>query len=126
MTHVSIAAISASLVPVVSFGENELYRRRTLHNLVPRGMAWGRSIIGHVPRRHPVTTVGEMELTFVACDQGERLSLVVGKPLHVNQLIDPSASDIDRLHQQYLQAMVQLFEANKNKHGMAHVKLKIV
>ena len=77
MAHVSIT-ISASLVPVVSFGENELYRRSTVYDLVPRGMACGRSIIGHVPLRHPVTTVGEIELTFDVGDQGERISRVVG------------------------------------------------
>ncbi|CAF4233268.1 unnamed protein product [Adineta steineri] len=95
----------ASLVPVISFGENEHYRR--YKNWISNRWTWGRSIIGILPLRHPVTTV-------------------VGKPIHVNQIIDPSQTDIDQLHDQYLQAIEQLYDTNKANYGLEHVKLKII
>ncbi|CAF1263290.1 unnamed protein product [Rotaria sordida] len=95
----------ASLVPVISFGENELYRR--YKNWISNRWIWGRSIIGILPLHHPVTTV-------------------VGKPIHVNQIIDPSQTDIDQLHYQYLHAIEQLYDINKANYGLEHVKLKII
>ena len=53
---------SASLVPVISFGENELYQRHTCFNLFPNGVTWGRFILGHIPLRRPVVTVGKISL----------------------------------------------------------------
>jgi hypothetical protein len=52
--------------------------------------------------------------------------LLVGKPIHVNQNIDPTVEDTDKLHYEYIQAVEQLFEMNKNKYGLGHVKLEIV
>ncbi|CAF3673388.1 unnamed protein product [Rotaria socialis] len=97
----------ASLVPVISFGENELYTRHACFKLIPNGLPWGRFIFGHVPLRHPVITV-------------------VGKPIHVTQNTDPTSEDIDRLHIAYVQAVEQLFEINKNNYKLGHVKLEIV
>ncbi|UJR13194.1 hypothetical protein I4U23_000216 [Adineta vaga] len=90
----------ASLVPVISFGENELYRRY-------KNIPWGRLLFGHIPLRRPVTTV-------------------VGKPIHVDKNLNPTSEDIDQLHQKYIQSLEQLYEFNKHKYGFGHVKLEIV
>ncbi|CAF1076712.1 unnamed protein product [Adineta steineri] len=94
-----------SLVPVITFGENEHYRH--YKNWISNRWIWGRSIVGCLPLRHPVTTV-------------------VGKPIHVNQIIDPSQTDIDQLHDQYLQATEQLYNTNKANYGFENVKLEII
>ena len=54
--------ISASLVPVITFGENEHYRR--YKNWISNRCIWGRSIIFYLPLRHPVTTVGKIRFSF--------------------------------------------------------------
>ena len=54
--------IRASLVPVISFGENEHYRRSD--NWITKRWIWGRSIIGFLPLRHPVMTIGKTRLSF--------------------------------------------------------------
>ncbi|CAF1328013.1 unnamed protein product [Rotaria sp. Silwood1] len=97
----------ASLVPVVSFGENELYRRRAHCNLIPNGIIWGRLLAGYIPLRHPVVTV-------------------VGKPIHVKQNTNPTDNDVDKLHHEYIQAVEELFEVNKHTYRSEHVKLEIV
>ncbi|CAF1532113.1 unnamed protein product [Rotaria sp. Silwood1] len=95
----------ASLVPVITFGENEHYRQ--YKNWISNRWIWGRSIVGYLPLRHLVTTV-------------------VGKPIQVNQIVDPSQTDIDQLHDQYLQAIEQLYNTNKANYGFENVKLEII
>ncbi|CAF1033350.1 unnamed protein product [Adineta ricciae] len=97
----------ASIVPVISFGENELYERRTCFNMISNGIPYGRLLIGHMPIRHSVVTV-------------------VGKPIHVNQNVNPTSGNIDELHHRYIQEIEQLYEDNKHKHGLGHVNLEII
>jgi hypothetical protein len=52
--------------------------------------------------------------------------LTVGKPIHVVQIDHPTSEDIDQLHNDYLQAVEQLFVENKDKYGLEHVKLEII
>ena len=56
--------LRVSLVPVVSFGENELYRRLNFFNLLPNGISWGRSFFGYIPLRRPVVTVGKQNISL--------------------------------------------------------------
>ncbi|CAF2727303.1 unnamed protein product [Rotaria sp. Silwood2] len=115
----------ASLVPVITFGENEHYRQ--YKNWISNRWIWGRSIVGYLPLRHPVTTVGKIKLSF-QLDSMEKndFILLVGKPIHVNQIIDPSQIDIDQLHDQYLQAIEQLYNTNKANYSFENVKLEII
>jgi hypothetical protein len=86
-------------------------------------MPWGRFIFGHIPLRRPVVTVGKLQLLIlISCWH----IFLVGKPIHVNQNINSTSEDIDKLHKEYIQAVEQLFEVNKNKYGLGHVKLEIV
>ncbi|CAF1245126.1 unnamed protein product [Rotaria magnacalcarata] len=97
----------ASIVPVISFGENELYERRNFFGLIPNGIPWGLPFMGYIPLRRQVVTV-------------------VGKPIHVVQTDDPTPSDIEQLHQDYIHAVEQLFVENKDKYKLGHVKLEII
>ncbi len=90
--------ISTSLVPVITFGENEHYR--PYKNWISNRWIWGRSIVGYLPLRHPVTTVGKIKnfLSHWTRRKKNYFILLVGKPIHVNQIIDSSQTDIDQLH----------------------------
>lgn len=120
-------SLSASLVPVISFGENEHYRRS--NNRILNQWLWGRSIIGYLPLRHPVTAVGKTRLLSRLDSREQRelyLILLVGKPIHVAQIIHPSQTDIDQLHQEYIQALEHLYDMEKAKYGFENVELKII
>lgn len=52
--------------------------------------------------------------------------LLVGKPIDVNRIIDPSQTDVDQLHRHYLQALEQLYAMNRAAYGFEHVKLEIM
>jgi hypothetical protein len=51
---------------------------------------------------------------------------IVGKPIDVIQIAYPTSNDIDRVHNDYLLSVEQLFVENKDKYGLEHVKLEII
>ncbi len=53
-------------------------------------------------------------------------TFLVGKPIHVDQNVNPTSEDIDQLHNQYMQGIEQLYEHNKNKFGLGLVELEII
>ena len=112
------------MVPVIGFGENELYPRRRCFNLLRNGFPWGRFICGYIPIRHPVTTVGKTNFFFSTKFASQLL--LVGKAIHVNRNANATSEDVDRLHRDYIQAVEELFEQNKDKYELGHVELEIV
>ncbi|PAV81771.1 hypothetical protein WR25_17512 [Diploscapter pachys] len=116
----------ADLVPMYSFGENDLYDQvdnprgshfrnfqqtvKSLFNFCPP-LLKGRSVFnwnfGLLPYRKPVNSV-------------------VGKPIHVDRVADPSPDQIDALHSAYCEALVDLFEEHKSHYGIPpHVHLNL-
>ncbi|XP_072447535.1 2-acylglycerol O-acyltransferase 1-like isoform X2 [Chiloscyllium punctatum] len=109
----------AHLVPVFSFGENELFnqvenppgsRLRAIQDKLQKVMGLAMPLFhargvfqynfGLVPFRNPVHTV-------------------VGKSIAVERNVSPSREDIEKLHGEYLAQLVALFEENKTKYGIA-------
>lgn len=78
-----------------------------------------------MPLRRPVVTVGEIVYIYRKTFFQNHLSLV-GKPISVKQNVNATSDEIDQLHNEYIQAVEQLFELNKNKYRLDHVKLEIV
>ncbi|XP_004701699.1 2-acylglycerol O-acyltransferase 1 [Echinops telfairi] len=114
----------AHLVPVFSFGENELFdqigaRDRTwiwifqqklqkfVGGILPLFYARGifQYTLGFMPYRKPIHTV-------------------VGRPIPVHQTLHPTRQQIEELHQTYLEELSKLFEEHKGKYGIPeHQKL---
>jgi len=107
----------ASLVPVISFGENETYYQSgnndesvtrkiqiTLKKLLSFSLPlfWGRGIFqysfGILPYRTPIHTV-------------------VGKPIEVNRISEPTKEQIDELHERYMKELLDLYNINKSKYS---------
>ena len=127
---------SASLVPVYSFGENDIFRVKafapdswqhhleevpghfSLH-LLPRlfsAKSWGL-----VPLARPITTVGKRpcpgEKANESCIgiRGRSPDLcspvpAVGRPIPVPQCPQPTEQQVDHCHRLYMKALEQLFE----------------
>lgn len=108
----------ADLVPIFSFGENDLYDQvenspgswlRSIQNRLQKIMGislplfHGRGIFqynfGLLPYRRPITTV-------------------VGKPIRVQKIQNPSQEEVDTLHQHYIKELCDLFEAHKLKYNV--------
>jgi len=105
----------ASLVPVLCFGENDLYdsvdnpegsRIRTFQNRMLKMMGYsspvfhGRGIFnyqfGMLPHRRPLT-------------------VVVGAPISVTRNTNPTREEVQEVHAQYTEALKQLYENHKSE-----------
>ncbi|XP_017597274.1 PREDICTED: diacylglycerol O-acyltransferase 2-like [Corvus brachyrhynchos] len=110
----------AFLVPSFSFGENDLFRQvvfeegswmrsiqrrfQKIMGFAPclfygRGLTSGRSH-GFLPFSRPITTV-------------------VGEPVAVPKVENPSRELVDRYHELYIHALLKLFKENKTKYGLS-------
>ncbi|ETN79960.1 diacylglycerol acyltransferase [Necator americanus] len=75
----------ASLVPVYSFGENDIYE----------------------------------QLNFGFLPYNRAIDVVVGAPIAVEQVAEPTNEDVDRVHEQYCDALTQLFDRYKTRFGVS-------
>ncbi|XP_005282594.1 2-acylglycerol O-acyltransferase 1 isoform X1 [Chrysemys picta bellii] len=108
----------AHLVPVFSFGENELFKQvanpkgswlRTLQESL-------RKIVGFtLPLFH---ARGIFQYSFGLMPYRKPIHTVVGKPITVTQNLNPTLEEIEQLHQKYLQELSKLFEDHKEKYGI--------
>ncbi len=117
----------ASLVPVISFGENDAYmtiqnpKGSFLRTIQEKILEWfligtpvmrGRGIfnytVGILPFRKPIYTV-------------------VGKPIDVEKVSNPTQEQIDVLHAVYKTELINLFEEYKHKYSTnKNVELEII
>ncbi|KAH0814407.1 hypothetical protein GEV33_008384 [Tenebrio molitor] len=106
------------LVPVISFGETDLFRQidnRALRNVqeflrkyfflgLPPVVFMGRGFFqysfGMIPRRKQITTVRK---------------ILMGIPVEVTKLENPTNEQIEELHDKFVQALVALFDEYKYK-----------
>lgn len=76
----------------------DTFKRYT--NLAPvhfNGRGFFQYSFGILPRRHPITTV-------------------IGSPIPVSQVENPSRDQVSELHQLFCERLVELFETEKNKY----------
>jgi len=107
----------ASLVPMFGFGENELYAQVAnppgswvraveeffmkytgIPSLVFTGRGFFQYSFGIVPRRRPIT-------------------VVVGAPIHVPRVPEPSSEEVLDLHQRYMDALTELYDTHKHTYA---------
>ncbi|XP_011879002.1 PREDICTED: 2-acylglycerol O-acyltransferase 2-like isoform X2 [Vollenhovia emeryi] len=105
-----------SLVPVLSFGETDLYNQiyrpegstfRRIQNYIrsfigiPPVVVWGRGFFqysfGLIPKRLPVT-------------------VVVGSPIELPKITDPTPEEIDTYHDKFTKQLIELFETQKHNY----------
>ncbi|XP_053312697.1 2-acylglycerol O-acyltransferase 2 [Spea bombifrons] len=108
----------ASLVPVFSFGENELFDQ--VDN--PKG-SWLRFIQEKLQKAMGVALPlfharGVFQYSFGLLPYRKPIWTVVGKPIKVVENSNPSAEEIDRMHQTYMEELCKLFEEHKTKYNV--------
>ncbi|KAJ3305064.1 Diacylglycerol O-acyltransferase 2 [Kappamyces sp. JEL0829] len=100
-------ATGASLVPILAFGENEVYSKvdspvlRPLHDVFHFFLKSAAPLfVGRygtlLPKRHPLITV-------------------VGRPIYIDEAVaSPSHEQIDQLHDEYLQGLQTIYDEFKD------------
>ncbi|XP_070411758.1 2-acylglycerol O-acyltransferase 2 isoform X2 [Nothobranchius furzeri] len=106
------------LVPVFSFGENEVYDQ--VEN--PRGtwLRWTQerlqSIMGvSLPLFH---ARGIFQYSFGLLPYRRPIHTVVGRPIRVEKNMKPTAEELDAVHQLYMEELSNLFEEHKGNYGV--------
>ena len=141
-----IFAFRASLVPVFSFGENDLFKQAdnpvgsTLRSFQEKfkhmfGFAppvfYGRGVFnytfGLIPFRKPIHTVGKCHentgwvkgscRVIVAC-----AFVSVGKPIDVPKVDEPDKETVDKYHKMSTDALSDLFDQHKVRFGVREEK----
>ncbi|XP_044079672.1 2-acylglycerol O-acyltransferase 3b isoform X2 [Siniperca chuatsi] len=112
----------ADLVPVYSFGENELFRQvifsdgslgRRLQDLFKKIMGFA-----------PCLFVGE-RLAFLPYKTP--VTVVVGSPISVPKRVTPTEEEVDHYHRLYMEALSKLFHEHKVSCGLSEThKLRII
>lgn len=115
-----------SIVPVFSFGEVDIYdqaecipgtRWYNFREMVKRKIGIlpclfnGRGLLQHsfgiIPRRRPITTV-------------------VGSPIDVTQIKNPSCDQIEKLHELFCDELRTLFDTHKSKYIKNHENVQLL
>ncbi|XP_030353355.1 diacylglycerol O-acyltransferase 2-like [Strigops habroptila] len=110
----------AHLVPSFSFGENDLFRQ-----VVFEEGSWMRSIqqrfqkmMGFAPcvfYGRGLTSIQSWGLLPYA----KPITTVVGEPVTVPKIEDPSSEVVDMYHEMYVRSLLKLFNDNKTKYGLS-------
>ncbi|XP_046876535.1 2-acylglycerol O-acyltransferase 2 [Hypomesus transpacificus] len=108
----------AHLVPVFSFGENELFDQVENH----RG-TWLRwiqeKLQGIMGISLPIFHArGVFQYSFGLMPYRKPINTVVGRPIRVEKNENPSTEELDALHKCYMDALYKLFEEHKAKYGV--------
>ncbi|KAG7484491.1 hypothetical protein MATL_G00049750 [Megalops atlanticus] len=112
----------AALVPVFSFGENEVFDQ--VDN--PRG-TWLRWIQERLQRAMGVSLPlfharGVFQYSFGLMPYRKPIHTVVGKPIMVEKNERPTEEELNALHERYMDELCKLFEEHKSKYGVPEDK----
>eukprot|EP00112_Aurelia_sp_Birch-Aquarium-sp1_P004900 Seg1554.2 transcript_id=Seg1554.2/GoldUCD/mRNA.D3Y31 product="2-acylglycerol O-acyltransferase 2-A" protein_id=Seg1554.2/GoldUCD/D3Y31 len=118
---VKMALVTGSaLVPVYSFGENDLFSQ--VDN--PKG-SWLRSFqirFMKIVSFAPVLFHGRgiFQYNFGLLPYRRHVTTIVGAPIPVYKRANPTMEDIDRLHKKYIERLQMLFDKYKGKYAPDH------
>ncbi|XP_010765634.1 2-acylglycerol O-acyltransferase 2, partial [Notothenia coriiceps] len=108
----------AHLVPVFSFGENELFDQ--VENKRGTWLRWTQerlqSIMGiSLPLFH---ARGIFQYSFGLMPYRRPIHTVVGRPIQVQRNEKPATEELDALHQLYMDELSKLFDEHKENYGV--------
>ncbi|KRX22423.1 Ras-related protein Rab-28, partial [Trichinella nelsoni] len=106
----------ASLVPVFSFGENDLYFQwpNPEGSWVRQWQRFSKKILGWSTPL--ICGRGLFNYTFGLLPYRRPIHTVVGSPIHVEQCCKPSQEQIDDLHKVYISALQELYDNYRSKY----------
>ncbi|CAD5225227.1 unnamed protein product [Bursaphelenchus okinawaensis] len=116
----------SSLVPVYTFGETGIFKQ--LNNKKGTPLRDYQSLFKKRVGVSPVLFYGAGMLkdTFGMLPFRQKMITIIGPPLHVDQVEEPTQQQIDDLHAIYVKKVHQLFDDNKHVYNVPkHVKLNI-
>lgn len=104
----------ADLVPVLSFGENDLYDQYSVddHPRVHKFQLFVKQVLGFtIPLFH---ARGVFNYDVGLVPYRRPINIVVGRPIQVTQAAKPEQADIDRVHVEYVTELERLWDLWKD------------
>lgn len=104
----------ADLVPVLAFGENDLYDQVTSnsHPSIHKAQLLIKKLLGFtIPLFH---ARGVFNYDVGLMPYRRPLNIVVGRPIKVTQSVLPQQEEIDRLHEQYVKELESIWNSWKD------------
>ncbi|KAI4537392.1 hypothetical protein MG293_012255 [Ovis ammon polii] len=110
---------TAALIPIFSFGENDIYEQ--VQNSPGSWLRWfqdrpHKSTRGSIPLFY---SRGVFQFSFGLMPCHRPITTVVEKPIEVQKTPHRSQEEVDRLHQRYMKELENLFEAHKLKNNVS-------
>jgi 2-acylglycerol O-acyltransferase 2 len=105
----------ADLVPVLAFGENDLYDQFSAesHPRIHKFQLLVKKVLGFtIPLFH---ARGVFNYDVGLMPYRRPLNIVVGRPIKVVQAASPKQEDMDRLHEEYVAELERLWETWKDQ-----------
>lgn len=100
----------ADLVPVLAFGENDLYDQfqADSHPLIHKFQLLVKKFLGFtIPLFH---ARGVFNYDVGLMPYRRPINIVVGRPIRVTQSANPAQEEIDRLHEEYVKELERLWD----------------
>ncbi|XP_030115698.1 diacylglycerol O-acyltransferase 2 isoform X1 [Taeniopygia guttata] len=114
----------ADLVPVYSFGENEVYKQ-----VIFEEGSWGRWVqkkfqkhIGFAPCIFHGRGLFSSN-TWGLLPYSKPITTVVGEPITIPKIDNPSQKDVDFYHSMYVDSLIKLFDKYKSKFGLPETEV---
>ncbi|CAD0197391.1 unnamed protein product [Chrysodeixis includens] len=116
----------ASLVPVFSFGETDLFHppSNPENSLLRRVQEKVRQVTGVSPM-FPMGR-GMFQYSYGVLPVRSPVTTVVGAPLEVKKNLEPTSEEIDAVHAEFSERLATLFETEKVKYLKYHEEAKLV
>ena len=113
------------LVPSFTFGENKIYTKldNPEGSWIRRFQDWAQNWFGFAP----VLFLGRgiFNYNFGILPHRKPLTVVVGSPIEVEKVPNPTREDIEALHRKYVDSLTALYDENNCLYGDMTVKLVI-
>ncbi|KAL6729329.1 diacylglycerol acyltransferase [Ancylostoma duodenale] len=109
----------ASLVPVYSFGENEIFEQleNPKGSPIRRFQTWWKELTGvSMPFFYGR---GLLQTNFGFLPHNRPIDTVVGAPIAVPKVAEPTNEEVERVHKEYCDALTQLFDEHKTRFGVS-------
>ncbi|KAF2880664.1 hypothetical protein ILUMI_25503 [Ignelater luminosus] len=104
------------LVPTFSFGETDIYDQvsNPEGSLLRMFQEWVKKVTGIVP----IIPLGRgyFQYSFGLVPHRKPINIIVGKPIDVERVVDPTQEQIDSLHATFVKQLTELFEKHKHKY----------
>ncbi|CAH1396907.1 unnamed protein product [Nezara viridula] len=104
--------VGCCLVPVFHFGENDLFQLKE-----PKPGTWLYTVQQWIKMKTGAVMALPMGQYGLFCvPKSVPLTTVVGKPIHMPKVAEPTQEQVDHYHAVYTEALVKLFEEHKYKY----------